>query len=66
LWRRPSAREVFFIGQRFAFDGIVTSYEHGVFFDPWPACNEPLAIGVRDFPTDLYVGAGGTKGGGLR
>ena len=54
-----------YAGRKFTFRGAVTSYEHGMVFEPSPACAEREGILVCDFPTDLYRSVGGTKGVGV-
>ena len=53
------------LGERFTFKGLVTSYEHGMYFVPDPSCAEHEAIRIQYFPLDAYHRAGGTKGVGV-
>ena len=54
-----------YIGQGFTFRGVVTQYEHGMYFVPYPDCAEHEAGKVHDFPRAAYVRFGGGKGVGV-
>jgi hypothetical protein len=54
-----------YVGRHFTFTGVVTSYEHGAYFVPYPPCAGQQAIRVQDFPWGAYRSAGGGKGLGL-
>ena len=54
-----------YVGRRFTFRGVVTSYEHGMYLVPYPDCAEHQAISVWDFPFHSYLKAGGAKGVGV-
>jgi hypothetical protein len=54
-----------YVGHRVKLRGVVTSLEHGAYFEPYPACAKPEAIRVQDFPWDSYRRAGGQKGVGV-
>ena len=54
-----------YIGRHFTFRGVVTQYEHGMYFVPKPDCAEPAAGRVQDFSWSTYSRFGGSKGVGV-
>ena len=54
-----------YIGRRFAFRGVVTQFEHGMYFVPKPDCAEHAAGRVQGFSWSTYSRFGGGKGIGV-
>lgn len=54
-----------YIGRHFTFRGVVTQYEHGMYFVPKPECEEDATGRVQDFSQSTYSHFGGGKGVGV-
>src|ERR1035438_2867962 len=55
-----------YVGLQFTFRGVLTSYEHGMYFSLYPNCAKQKSVRAENFPMAEYRHAGGEKNLGVR